>query len=163
MHDLVDRWGLGEDDVLICGGARGADLVAAEVARSRGATVWLLLAASPEAFVQSSVHGADPSWIEAFWLAVQRSPSWVLGRDSRFAGRDDIYAAANEWMLETAAAQAGAEPVRLVAVWDRAPAAGAGGTAHMVDAARERGAQVVIIDPLTGALVDEPAAGPTTS
>jgi hypothetical protein len=158
LHAVLDGWGVGEDDLLVCGGARGADLVAADAARSLGATVWLLLAAAPEAFVESSVVGGDPSWVDTFWQAVQRTPSWVLERDSRFAGRDDIYAAANEWMLEVATAQAGAAPARLVVVWDRAPAAGAGGTAHMVAEAHDRGAPIVIIDPLTGDVVDEPPA-----
>lgn len=163
IGELFAHWQLDARDLVICGGARGADLVSARCARERGATPWLLLASAPETFEQTSVAGADPSWIEQFWTMVQRAPSWVLERDSRFGGRQDVFAAANEWMFETATTQAGGSPVRLVAVWDGAPAAGAGGTAHMVEVARAGGAEVVVVDPLSGRAAADGSSADGTS
>ena len=156
ISKLFEMWDLGPLDLLVCGGARGADLLAARLASTRGTTVWLMLAAEPEAFERTSVSGAETHWVDAFWRGVQRSPAWVLGRDSRFADREDVFAAANEWMLETALTQATGSRVRVVAVWDRAPAAGSGGTGHMIEVAGEAGAEIVVIDPITGETASSP-------
>jgi hypothetical protein len=64
--DAVFRaWHLGLNDLLICGAARGGDLIAATAARSLGATVWALLAQPAEKFVTDSVAGGDPAGLRS--------------------------------------------------------------------------------------------------
>jgi hypothetical protein len=139
-------WNFGSGDLLICGGARGGDLIAAGVAERLGATVWLLLAEAPDEFERNSVAGGAEHWIDAFRTLVERVPTLVLA-ERPDGDHDRVYVAANEWMLDIATAQADGGPLRLLAVWDGSQAEGPGGTAEMVAAARRDGADVTVIDP----------------
>ncbi|MEZ5217235.1 MAG: hypothetical protein R2715_11810 [Ilumatobacteraceae bacterium] len=140
-------WGVGEGALVICGGARGADLLAARVARRRGATVWVLLARAAPRFLEGSVAGAAPGWADEFWALLARTPSWVLDPAEAEQDPSDVYSIANAWMLDVARAQAGPAPVRLLAIWDGAPAPAPGGTAEMARRAQDAGAVLEIIPP----------------
>jgi hypothetical protein len=141
-------WDLGANDLLICGAARGGDLISATAARSLGATVWALLAHPSEKFVTESVAGGDPAWIEEYRDLLQHAPSWDLTDTATFADRSDVYAAANEWMLATANHQADDTAPNLLAIWDGTDAGGIGGTAHMVAEAQRHNTIVKVISPL---------------
>jgi hypothetical protein len=143
----LDEWSIGRDDLLICGGARGGDLLGAAAALDRGATVWVFLASPPDEFEQSSVAGADPKWVERFWSVLQRAPSWTLEEAGVEATDDDRFAAVNAWMLKEAAFHAEGGQLRVLAVWDGSGAGGTGGTAEVVEAARQKGNSVAVIDP----------------
>jgi hypothetical protein len=144
---LFRNWKLGANDLVICGAARGGDLIAATAAHELGATVWALLARDPVEFEGSSVAGSDPAWTTEFWQLLHRSPSWCVDQLRKFDRRDDIYAATNEWMLDTATQQASGAHLRLLAIWDGTDAGGTGGAAHMVHEARRRNAVIEVIDP----------------
>lgn len=146
VERLLTSWRFGAGDLLICGGARGADLIAASVAQAMGASVWLVLAESPDEFELSSVAAADEHWIAQYRSLVLAAPTWVLDPP---AGDDPdaLYVAANARMLEMAQAQANRRPFRLLAVWDGREAAGPGGAGHMVESAGEFGAHITIVDP----------------
>lgn len=143
----LDRLGVDERWLLICGGARGGDLLAAAEACSRGATVWLLLAHPAERFVETSVGGGAAHWVDDYWNLLARTPSWTIEVDEATRRNDEVYRATNRWMLEVARAQAGRGPVHLIAVWDGEGAVGEGGTADMVVAAEQSGIDVEVIDP----------------
>ncbi len=152
IERTLTSWGFGDGDLLISGGARGADLIATAIARRLGATVWLLLAERPDEFERSSVVGGAGGWVDEFRASVAGTATWVLddarrGADPRGDDPDAVYVATNEWMLDVALAQADGSTVRVLAVWDGLDAAGPGGAADMVDAARRSGADVTIIDP----------------
>ena len=151
VADLFERWDLNDSDLLICGGARGADIIAAEQARRRQTTVWVLLAHRAEVFEQTSVAGADPAWIDRYWRMLQRCPSWALDEDPHFRDEprhdNDAYETANKWMVSIARRQGNGRPLHLVAVWDGQPAEGSGGTANMVEVVSAEGGIVVTIDP----------------
>lgn len=145
-HTLAS-WRFGAGDLLISGGARGADLIAASVAQVLGGRVWLLLAEPPDAFERNSVATAHERWIEQFRSLVDGVPTWVLDVPVDPDDPDAVYVTTNSWMLEVARVQADGQPFRLLAVWDGLDAAGPGGAGDMVDAARKMGADVTIIDP----------------
>jgi hypothetical protein len=157
VGELFDRWKLGPGDLLICGGARGGDIIAGEQALERGCEVWVLLANPPDLFERHSVDGGAPGWVERFRRLLSVAPSWVLdeaevageGTGGDDAPDDRVYEAANEWMLRVAERQAPGA-FRVVAVWDGKAAAGVGGSGHMVDQAVELGAEVEVVDPLAG-------------
>jgi len=152
VTDVFAAWDLGSEDLLICGGARGTDLICAFEARRRGATVWVLLARAAEEFERGSVAGSDSIWIDQYYTLLQRVPSWELEQVERFHGCKDVYAAANEWILDTALCQGADGEVVVLAVWDGTRAAGEGGTGDMVDSARARDAPVEVINPRLGAV-----------
>jgi hypothetical protein len=152
IEHTLKSWRFGERDLLISGGARGADLLAATIARRMGATVWLLLGEPPAQFEKNSVAGGADEWIDQFRATMADTPTWVLEDDWRVDGvqgddPDAMYVATNEWMLGVAGAQADGRPLRVLAVWDGLEGEGPGGAADMVDAARRMGADVTIIDP----------------
>src|SRR5262245_30800712 len=66
VRDALDDWGVGPSTTLITGGARGADLLAAEAARERGAAVRLLLAFGPDEFEEQSVALPGTDWADRF-------------------------------------------------------------------------------------------------
>jgi hypothetical protein len=141
-------WNLGAGDLLICGAARGGDLIAATAARSLNATVWALLAHPAQQFVTDSVEGGDPAWAEEYWGLLQHAPSWDLTDIAPIADRTDVYAATNEWILATANHQAHGTAPNLIAIWDGTDAGGTGGTAHMVAEAKQHNATIKVINPL---------------
>src|SRR5690242_19396632 len=118
---ILRSWCVGPDDLLVGGGARGADTIVADQAAALGASIWTLLAHSPEEFLHTSVEGGDPSWIERYWQLLQRHPSWERAADPAFARREDPYRATNEWILHVVAVQAELREVKLIAVWDGQP------------------------------------------
>lgn len=157
IADELDEIGVGPDDLLVCGGARGADLLAAEEALRRGCTVWVLLALPADDFVRTSVAADGTDWEARFWRVLQRAPVWFLDDEPHDAVDDDgVFAAANDWMLRVAHAQAHGEELHVIVVWDGERADGPGGTAEMVDAARATGAEVTVVPPAPHEQGDEP-------
>src|SRR3954451_43134 len=145
-----DAWGLGTADLLICGGARGTDLLCAGEALRQGATVWLLLAKPDQDFEADSVAGGDPSWIDTFRDTLQRTPSWDASQIGVGAADDDLYARTNTWMLDIATAQHGDAPTRVIAVWDGKHGDGPGGSADLVAQAERRGMITEVMVPISG-------------
>src|SRR5690348_10438928 len=66
VRAALDEWQVGSDTTLVCGGARGADLIAAEEAHARGARVVLCLALPADEFVRRSVELAGTDWADRF-------------------------------------------------------------------------------------------------
>jgi hypothetical protein len=144
----LDEWGVDASTVLVCGGARGADILAAEAVLERGGVVIVCLPLPLDRFVGESVElPGDPSWTERFNALVEqvevRPPppaddEWPSG---------DVFTRNNSRMIELAAALGDGSP-RVLAVWDGREGDGPGGTADIVEAfAPEQPDGVRIIDP----------------
>jgi hypothetical protein len=147
VRQLFDDWDFDWHDLLICGGARGGDLICAVEALHRGATVWVLLAHPAEEFEAISVAGSDSAWVEMFLDTLQRSASWDLSQLGEVPEGDEAYVRANQWMLASAEAQSTTGPPIILAIWDQRDAAGAGGSGDLVADARGRNAHIEVIDP----------------
>jgi hypothetical protein len=148
VNARLDEWGIAEADLLICGGARGGDLICAAEARRRGSTVWMLLARPESEFEKTSVAGADPAWTDVFRDMLQRCPSWDLSQLGDVPDGDEAYVLANQWMLDVGEVQSTDLPLIVLAIWDGADAAGAGGSGGLVAEARKRAARIEVVDPL---------------
>jgi hypothetical protein len=145
-----DSWGVGAGSLVISGGARGADVIAAEQGRMRAAEVWLLVALPDDDFVERSVRleGSDwesryralravcATWFQADALGPPPSPEAAFARNNR-------------WMLDVGAELAPVGALKVLVVWDGLAGDGPGGTADLVDAAVRAGAQVEVIHPST--------------
>jgi hypothetical protein len=112
-------------------------------------------------YIRESVAPAGPQWIENFHRLVRTRPVRVLC-DSKDLPRwlqdkpdYNIWQRNNLWNLHNALAAAGGENVTLIALWNGASGDGAGGTADMVQKAKERGAKTIILD--TKTIFAEPA------
>src|SRR3954470_9602661 len=58
----LEAWGVGGGDLAICGGARGADIIFAELCAGLGAQVWIFLALPEDDFVKESVYSSGTDW-----------------------------------------------------------------------------------------------------
>jgi hypothetical protein len=148
---VLGDWGVDAGTLVISGGARGADIIVAEEARAMGATVWLLLALPDDEFVDASVRLPGTDWEARFWALRRSCPTWVqpevLGELSNGAEGADVFARNNEWCLEAGRAQAPADRLRAVVVWDGGTADSTGGTGDFVARAVELGVEVRVIRP----------------
>ena len=128
VRSQLARWGVGPGTTLFTGGARGADIIAAEAALERGAAVRLVLALAPADFVSSSVALPHSDWEERFRVLLDQPAVdvEVVGG----AKDDDVYARTNERIIERAR-EVDDHPLALV-VWDGKEGDGAGGTSDFV-------------------------------
>jgi hypothetical protein len=136
----LDRWGVGPETTLVTGGARGADILAAEAALARGARLRLVLALPPDEFVATSVALPGSDWTDRFRDLLRVADVEVVD----WAG-DDVFALTNERIL-TVARALDADPYAIV-VWDGEPGDGPGGTEDFVRRLGPAGERLVVIDP----------------
>lgn len=145
---VLRDWAVGSGTLLVSGGARGTDILAAEQALARGAEAWLLLALPDEEFVAASVDIPGTDWLERFRALRGRCPTWFqfeeLGRPT---GDEDVFERNNDWCLSVAHAQATTGELRVLAVWDGERGDGRGGTSHLIERARSLGGSVEVIRP----------------
>ncbi|MBE7174285.1 MAG: hypothetical protein INR73_27170 [Williamsia sp.] len=135
----------------IAGGACGGDILFHEVCLELGIESMLYLALPRELFIAESVQDAGPEWIERFDHLYTRLDKRVLAKTKALPkwlqkkGTYSIWERNNAWMLNSALANSGLH-MTMIALWDGKSGDGPGGTQHMVNRARERGAKIVIID-----------------
>lgn len=128
------------------GGASGGDILFHETCEKLGVPTTMMLALPPRAFCTRSVADAGPEWTARFERLCETHSVQVLADAAAGdAESDDVWLRANLWILETAlAVDAGAHT--LIALWDGKGGDGPGGTEAMVQAATERGFEVVRLD-----------------
>jgi tetratricopeptide (TPR) repeat protein len=145
----------------ISGAASGGDILFLEVCRELEIPCQIYLAKPRDAYVKASVADAGPGWIDRFDRLLAALPHRVLSEEEelprwlRGASRSDysVWQRNNLWMLANALESApDAAHLTLIALWNGEEGDGPGGTGHMVEVARERGARTVILD--AGELVD---------
>jgi hypothetical protein len=133
--------------------ASGTDILFHEVCAELGITTEAYLPLPAEAFKRESVADGGREWIQRFDSLCGKLRVHVMGdsKDPPSGVEDElssVFQRGNLWLLETAFAEPHAS-VTLIALWDGNSAQGVGGTSDMVEAARQRGAVVRIIDPKT--------------
>jgi hypothetical protein len=133
VREVFDQWDVGPATTVICGGARGADIIAAEQARARGAHLVLCLALPVEQFERESVDLPGTEWNERFRSLVAVADVRFLRDEVTQARRDhdEVFARTNEWMVDLAR-QLDPHPRALI-VWDGKPGDGPGGAADLVE------------------------------
>jgi len=149
VHAGFDRWQVGPGTTLVCGGARGADIIAAEAASARGARVLLRLALPPATLERRSVELPGTDWVARFRRLLAIADVEVLPEQAAGDGDgDDVFALANDWMIGVAR-DLSVEPPHTLVVWDGKSGDGPGGTADFVRRLGHRGPgpQIMVIDP----------------
>ncbi len=136
----------------ISGGACGGDILFLEVCKELGIKTKMYLALPPDKFIIESVQFAGDTWVNRFYeiyedadtqvsiLAdTKEMPVWLQGHDGySFWERNNL------WLLNTALSYGGRN-LTLLAVWDGKGADGPGGTKHMIDEVKKRGAKSIVI------------------
>ncbi|HEX2163470.1 MAG TPA: hypothetical protein VHM02_05935 [Thermoanaerobaculia bacterium] len=139
----------------LAGAASGGDILFLEVCRELAIPCEIYLALPRDGFVQASVAAAGADWVARFDRLLAALPSRVLAEGAelprwlRGASRTDytLWQRNNLWLLANALDSApDAGRLTLIALWDGEEGDGPGGTGHMIDVARERGARTVVLD-----------------
>jgi hypothetical protein len=136
------------------GGASGGDILFHELCADLGIPTQLFLALPRQQFIEKSVKPAGGTWRERFDLLAAKLPARVLADTETLPNwlaekpAYSIWQRNNLWMLHNALAQAG-NGVSLIALWDGEQGDGPGGTADLVARARERHAEVTLLDTKT--------------
>jgi hypothetical protein len=136
----------------LAGCASGGDILFHQACEAAGIPTRILLAIPREQYIKASVEPAGPEWVEEFKRLVGSHPVRVLGESKELPRwlQDKpgytIWQRNNLWTLYNALA-GGGDNVTLIALWDGVGSDnGPGGTADMVEKARERGAKTVTLD-----------------
>ena len=153
VNKQLDNWKIGEGDLAICGGARGADILFAEACAERGAEVWLMLPLPEPAFLEASVRLPDSDWEDRYYNLRDRENVKLFYQPERLKSSPkgvSVYARNNLWMINTARVLAD-DPARLYAllVWDEKPTGdGPGGTSDFAERIKKIGGRLApIINP----------------
>jgi tetratricopeptide (TPR) repeat protein len=148
----LDAWGIGPTDLALCGGARGADLLFAELCLKREAHVRLLLPLSEGDFLRESVRLPGTDWEDRYFAVKQQSEVWSqLDRLGPPPENESPFTRNNLWILNSARVEAPPPPkpsLYAVLVWDEQPAGdGPGGTSHFAAAVERLGGSRKIVNP----------------
>ena len=162
MNRQLAAWSVGPGDLAICGGARGSDIIFAELCANRGAEVWLFISLDEEDFLEQSVRVPGTDWEQRFIALRKRKGVKTIMQneqvaaspashppDSAASAASSPFARANIWMVETGKKEA-PSPDKLYAilVWDEKPAGdGPGGTADFAARVKKAGGHVAVINP----------------
>lgn len=148
---VLDRWNAGPGDIGICGGARGGDILFAELCLARRVAVKLEIALPHDQFIDSSVRvdGDQYAW-ETRYRALIRNPAVTVDVAAGFDPEDiNPFAAANRRMIAIARELAGDEGFRVLVLWDeRRDQGDSGGTADFVLAVEAHARELAIVNPL---------------
>jgi tetratricopeptide (TPR) repeat protein len=149
----LETWAIGPGDLAICGGARGADILFAELSADRGAEVWLFIALPEAEFLEKSVRLPDSNWEQRYFDLQDRINVKVFFQDQRLqapAKGASVFARNNLWMIHTARVEAN-DPKHLygLLVWDeKATGDGPGGTSDFATRVTKLGGRLApVINP----------------
>lgn len=149
----LETWAVGAGDLAICGGARGGDILFAELCADRGAEVWLFVALPEAEFLEESVRLPDSDWEQRYFDLRDRDGVKVFFQDERLkspAKGASVFARNNLWMINTARVEAN-DPKNLygVLVWDEKPTGdGPGGTSDFAVRIKQLGGRLApVINP----------------
>ena len=150
---LEEKEKKGKENTLvgIAGGACGSDILFHEVCEELEIPTTMFLALPREIFLVESVAFAGLKWQERFDDLYKKLPHPVLSQTKELPKwlakkKDyDIWSRNNLWELNNALVHGGANTT-LIYLWDGQDGDGPGGTKHMVDEAKAKGAKLNPID-----------------
>jgi hypothetical protein len=152
MAAQLDEWKVGAGDLAICGGARGADILFAELCAERGAEVWLMIPLAEAGFLEESVRLPDSDWEDRYFDLRSRKGVMTFFQTERLKSPPkgvSVFARNNLWMVNTARVEVD-QPrhLRALLVWDeQAEGDGPGGTADCAARVRGLGGRTGIVNP----------------
>jgi hypothetical protein len=138
--------GAGPDDLAICGGACGGDLLFAEACLARGMRLEIYLPFEEPTFLAESVDFAGGDWHERYLAAKARAKLHVAPVELGPLGDgENAYERNNQWMLRQAA-RFGGEKMAFICLWNGQGGDGPGGSKHLMDEASKETSRVFWLD-----------------
>jgi tetratricopeptide (TPR) repeat protein len=148
IADQLEKLGAGPEDLAMCGGACGGDLLFAEACLERGLRLEVRLPFAEPEFLQASVAFAGDGWVERFHKVREHPQTRFLLMPEQLGPLpkgSNAFARNNLWQLYTALSW-GPERVRFLCLWNRRGGDGPGGTQHMHDTVRKHSGRVFVLD-----------------
>jgi len=144
----LDTLGAGPEDMALCSGACGGDILFAEACLKRGVRLEVRLPFAIPTFLEKSVSFAGEGWSARFHavkdnhlttLSIMPDEPWLAPSGT------NLYTITNLWLLDSALAW-GEDKVHFICLWNRQGGDGPGGTEHMYDEVNKRTGQVHVLD-----------------
>jgi tetratricopeptide (TPR) repeat protein len=148
IADKLDALGAGPEDLALCGGACGGDLLFAEACLARGLKLELRIPFDEPTFIRKSVAFAPGNWTDRFYQVKGNPNTKLLVMPDELgpaAKEANPYARDNLWQLY-AALSWGPDKVRFVCLWNRRGGDGPGGTEHMFETVQKYSGRVYVLD-----------------
>ena len=148
ISEKLSQLGAGQEDLGLCGGACGGDILFAEAALELRLRLEIRLPFAEPTFLQESVTFAGEQWRERY-STVKKNPLTRLlimpDELGPLPKNANPYERNNVWQLYTALAQ-GPEKVNFICLWNGKGGDGPGGTKHMHDEVNKRSGLVYVLD-----------------
>lgn len=151
IKNQLTALGAGPEDLALCGGACGGDLIFAEAALELRLHLEIRLPLEIPTFLQNSVSFAGDNWQDRFYQTKQNPNTTLLimpNELGKLPENANPYERNNLWQLYSALSW-GAEKVHFICLWDGKSGDGPGGTKHLHDAVKQRAGQVHVLDTKT--------------
>jgi len=148
----LDELGAGDQDLALCGGACGGDLLFAGAALQRGLRLEIRIPFDEPTFLRESVtFTGDDEWRDRYYQVKADPKTRLLIMPEELGPLPpgvNAYARNNLWLLHTALSW-GPEKVRFVCLWNRKAGDGPGGTKDMHDTVLRHSGRVYVLDTTT--------------
>jgi hypothetical protein len=147
IDGALDKIGVTEADLAICGGACGGDLLFAEACLARTMRLEIYIPFDEPTFLIGSVDFAGDRWHQRYLQA--RSKAAALHVMTVELGElppgEDAYERVNRWMLD-AADRFDGDRMAFICLWNGEAGDGPGGAQHFMEEVRRRTARVHWLD-----------------
>ncbi len=144
----LDTFGAGPEDLALCSGACGGDILFAEACLKRGVRLEVRLPFAIPTFLEKSVAFAGEEW-NARFHAIKDNPLTTLSimpdKPGLAPSGTNPYTSTNLWLLDSALAW-GKDKVHFICLWNRRGGDGPGGTGHMYDEVNQLTGQAHLLD-----------------
>lgn len=138
--------GAGRDDLAICGGACGGDLLFAEACLAREMRLEFYIPFDEPTFLDKSVDFAGSNWHDRYLAARAKATLHVAPAElGPLPAGENAYERNNRWMLK-AAARFGRERIAFVSLWDGQGGDGPGGAQHLMEEAGRKTSRIYWLD-----------------
>jgi tetratricopeptide (TPR) repeat protein len=148
IAEKLDALGAGPEDLAICGGACGGDLLFAEAGLARGLKLELRIPFDEPTFIRNSVAFAAGNWTDRFYQVKANPNTKLLVMPDELGPtpkESNPYARDNLWQLYTALSW-GPDKLRFICLWNRKGGDGPGGTEHMYETVQKYSGRVYVLD-----------------
>lgn len=151
INEKLAQLGAGREDLALCGGACGGDLLFAEAALKLGLRLEIRIPFAEPTFLEESVTFAGEKWRERYYAVRKNHLTRVLIMPDELGPlpkNASPYERNNVWQLYSALAR-GPEKVNFICLWNRKGGDGPGGTKHMYEEVNNRSGLVYVLDTTT--------------
>ncbi len=141
----------GPEDLALCGGACGGDLIFAEACLELKLQLQLRIPFDIPEFLQNSVSFAGDNWQERFYTSKNNPNTKLLIMPDELGelpAHINPYERNNLWQLYSAISW-GAEKVHCICLWDGKGGDGPGGTRHMHNSVKKHSGKVYVLNTKT--------------